>query len=67
MATIDTLNIKIKAEIEYRKYMLVFFPVATFSKADDVEMLTVFGVTVYAKAGNAINVLGYTWVRNNDR
>lgn len=67
MAACEELVVKIKTNIEYKRYLLVFFPIATFSKVDEIEKLTIFGVPVYARIGDTRNVLGYTWTQSHDR
>ena len=64
MAIIDNLTVKVY--MEYRRYMLVFFPVATYKAIDDVELLTVLGISVYKRAGNARWIMGYGWVREDE-
>ena len=62
MATVvDKITVQVDAE--YRRYMLVMFPVATYLKCGDCPKITVFDVPVYLRAGNCRSLLGYSWVR----
>lgn len=46
-------------DVQITKYRLVFFPVATYTKVGDSEELTIFGISVYKRAGCAREILGF--------
>ena len=52
---------KINIELKLTKYMIVFFPIATYSKAGDMSMLTVFGIRVYERVGNLKRFMWHWW------
>lgn len=46
-------------KIEVTQVRIIFFPLATFTRAGDIVRLSVLGVTVYRRAGDARQVLGF--------
>lgn len=56
MAKLETLSV----EVTLVKFMLVIFPLATYSKVGDLEQLTILGSTVYKRCGDVslLTVLG---------
>lgn len=62
MAAIGKLTVEVKS---VTRYCLIFFPIATFTKIADVELLTVFGIPVYGKVGDFKQIL--FWVILTDR
>lgn len=56
MAKLEALSV----EVTLVKFMLVIFPLATYSKAGDLERLTIFGSPVYKRCGDVLllTVLG---------
>lgn len=52
MAKLDAIHIK---------YCIVFFPVATYQRVGDITRLTVFGLQIYARVGDARSLFGFTW------
>ena len=62
MARVEYLEVHIK---QVTRYCFVFFPVATFTRIGDVELLTIFGVPVYGKADHFKQIL--FWVISTDR
>lgn len=54
MARMPDLKIKVT------QVRIIFFPVATFTRTGDISRLSVFGITVYKRAGDARQVLGLT-------
>jgi len=56
---------KAEIKVECKQYWaLVFFPVATYKRVGDVELLTVFGVPVYKRAGSVRSLFGIVWGRH---
>ena len=63
MAVVDKLEIAVKTNIEYARYMLVLFPVATYMKVGSASLLTVLGIPVYKRIGQCRSLFGYSWTR----
>lgn len=44
---------KLNMELKVVEYKIVFFPVATYRKIGDAEVLTVLGMKIWQKVGDA--------------
>lgn len=53
----------IKVKMEYAKYRIIFFPVATFSRIGDLARLTVFGLPVYQASGKCRKFLWHSYLK----
>lgn len=49
-------DITIGIHVEYR---IVFFPIATWRATRDLAVLTVFGIPVYRRVGDLVNIFGF--------
>ncbi len=63
MAAVDKLEVTVRTNIEYARYMLVMFPVATYMKIGDASLLTILGMPVYKQSGQCRSLFGYCWTR----
>lgn len=50
-----------KMEVNITQYRIVFFPIACLSVCGDVVKLSVLGFTVYQRAGDLSEILGFQW------
>ena len=50
-------------DVEVVKFVIIFFPIATFSRVGDVMCLTVFGFSVYQATGQYRKFLGYEYLK----
>ena len=48
-------------EIRCTEYRIVFFPVATLRQVGNISRLSVLGLTVYERAGEFRQFLGFVW------
>lgn len=49
----------LQLDVTVKKICILFFPVATFSIIGKISNLTILGFTVYEKAGDIRNILGF--------
>lgn len=56
MASILKLTVEVKT---VTRYCFIFFPIATFAKIGEVELLTVFGLPIYKKVGEVRALFGF--------
>ena len=57
MATIDAT-----VKVEVIK-LYIFFPIAIWRASGDLAVLTVFGIPVYRRIGDLVNILGFNRTR----
>lgn len=52
---------EIKVELTFKKFCIIFFPIATYTVSGDISLLTVFGLPVYRRVGDIKSILGYSF------
>jgi hypothetical protein len=51
----------VKIKVESTRLCLIFFPFATFTKINDVSLLSVLTIPVYRRAGKLKTILGFNY------
>lgn len=51
-------------KVEVTRFCIVLFPVATYLRCGELEILTVFAVPVYKRAGSVKSLFGIVWGNN---
>lgn len=61
MAVMET---KINIHVEHTRYAFIFFPIATYTKVNEISLLTVFRIPIYQSTGKAYKWL---WFKSKER